>query len=238
MDDRSLDHRCMCHSHNSPPRRGPFLDPCAGALQKPGNALSAMIVEIRITDPACEAFRLFLVNFGDRASRPIAVVKLAQFRILLAIERQAFGCLAGRTHRADPGRIGTQVEPDLAHSGEGPLVFTPQGREELYKSCRRLDSRLAALIEEPITGKVVDHLLGISAAERRRWSKDGRLTPCGSRTSRRGRARFNFPIFSLNRIEMLRNEPELIERWREQDEARKLPGSGFVLESTFDHIWT
>jgi len=28
---------------------------------------------------------------------------------------------------------------------------------------------------------------------------------------------------------MLRNEPELIERWREQDEARKLPGSGFVL---------
>ncbi|MGN6768179.1 MAG: hypothetical protein ACTHJY_23815 [Rhizobiaceae bacterium] len=118
------------------------------------------------------------------------------------------------------------------------FVFTPQGREELYKSCRRLDSRLAALIEEPITGKVVDHLLGISAAERRRWSKDGRLTPCGSRTSRRGRARFNFPIFSLNRIEMLRNEPELIERWREQDEARKLPESGFVLESAFDHIWT
>jgi hypothetical protein len=37
---------------------------------------------------------------------------------------------------------------------------------------------------------------------------------------------------------MLRNEPELIERWREQDEARKLPGSGFVLESAFDHIWT
>lgn len=136
--------------------------------------------------------------------------------------------------RALPDRLGTArrhfvrslstEEPRVKSSkGEIPCFgFDLSRKEELLDSLDRLDARFARIFEAPLPAKLVDSLLGISATERRRWSKDGRLPPCGSRISTRGGSRFNLPIFAVDLIRALRQNPQIIAKWRRYEEISVL----------------
>lgn len=77
--------------------------------------------------------------------------------------------------------------------------------------------KLRKLFNEPLHAKHVDELLGISAKERRRWSKDGRLPASGYLSSNRTERRFTLRIFSVDEIDRLRRNPAQITRWRKDD---------------------
>lgn len=91
------------------------------------------------------------------------------------------------------------------------------GENDMLEVFRRLDQRLTDIFEAPLPAKLVDGLLGITASERRRWSKDGRLPPCGSRASTRSNTRFHLPVFKVDLIQRLREDPQLIAWWRSED---------------------
>lgn len=121
-----------------------------------------------------------------------------------------------RTARRHFVRSLSTAEPRVKSSrGEIPRFgFDLSRKEELLDSLDRLDAQLARIFEAPLPAKLVDSLLGISATERRRWSKDGRLPPCGSRMSTRGGSRFNLPIFAVDLVRALRQNPQIIAKWR------------------------
>lgn len=99
------------------------------------------------------------------------------------------------------------------------FIFALHRQEEIEEVCALLDVRLQALFDKPLPAKYVDVLLNITGKERRRWTKDGRLPATGHVMSSRTKGRFAVPLFSVDLIERLRNEPELIAQWRKEDAA-------------------
>lgn len=110
--------------------------------------------------------------------------------------------------------------------------FDPAAKDDVRVVLDHLDTRLAAILEAPLPAKLVDGLLRITPKERRRWWKDGRLPPCGYRTSTRSSARFNLPVFAVELIESLRKNPQIIEQWRREDTLPQLHIEPPVLETS------
>lgn len=109
------------------------------------------------------------------------------------------------------------------------FVFAPTDRDVVDVGCSALDQRLRAVFDEPLPAKRVDALLAITSSERRRWTKDGRLPPMGTLSSSRTQHNFNVPIFSVELIRRLVQQPEVIARWREADAAdRTREGSASI----------
>ena len=71
----------------------------------------------------------------------------------------------------------------------------------------------------PLSQKQVERHLGISSAERLRWTKDGRLPKSGIAQIKKG-ARITLTTYAVAAIEEIGARPELIARWRADDAAR------------------
>ncbi len=74
----------------------------------------------------------------------------------------------------------------------------------------------------PVIPREIQDILGISASERHRWLKDGRLQSAGTRTVRlSGRARqITFHVFDPRVVEDLLDRGA-VDEWREEDIAAK-----------------
>lgn len=90
------------------------------------------------------------------------------------------------------------------------------GAAELAGALQQGLERIAA---KPIGQKHVERILGISAAERLRWSKDGRLPRSGAAFIRPGRALVSLSTYAPATIEALLAAPEVIADWRARDGA-------------------
>ncbi|GAA4133189.1 hypothetical protein GCM10023067_54100 [Aminobacter aganoensis] len=77
---------------------------------------------------------------------------------------------------------------------------------------------LRAIEDLPVIPREVEDILTISAAERHRWLKDGRLQSAGTRTVKlQGRARkITFHVFDPRQIEDVLDR-DLVSVWREKD---------------------
>jgi hypothetical protein len=87
----------------------------------------------------------------------------------------------------------------------------------------RMASAIVAKVLEdieslPVIPREIEDILAISATERHRWLKDGRLRSVGTRTVKlRGRARkITFHVFGPRDVEDLLDR-DLVSVWREQD---------------------
>jgi hypothetical protein len=82
-----------------------------------------------------------------------------------------------------------------------------------------IDTALDAFRRQRLHPRVVEEILGITANERRRWTKDGRLPQSGSGSFRRGKQSIYFAFHPAAKIEALAREPEKIESWRNEDRS-------------------
>ncbi len=79
-----------------------------------------------------------------------------------------------------------------------------------------IDRRIAAIVEAPLSGQLVERALGITGEERRRWTRDGRLPTCPKSVGGRSGHLFSLPLYSPATVERLILNTS-IAQWREQD---------------------
>lgn len=79
-----------------------------------------------------------------------------------------------------------------------------------------IDRRLERIAVRPLSARLVEHTLGITARERSRWTKDGRLARSGTDLIRRGQ-RIALSTYAVSEIARLTNEPKIIRAWRKGD---------------------
>jgi hypothetical protein len=70
---------------------------------------------------------------------------------------------------------------------------------------------------EKITAKRVEKILGITALERQRWTKDGRLPKSGTEFFRRGSSHIQIPTYSREALIALYQNQDLLSSWRSAD---------------------
>lgn len=80
-----------------------------------------------------------------------------------------------------------------------------------------LDRMLDSFANEKLTPKMVEEVLGITALERVRWNKDGRLPKSGTGTFRKGRQLFQFLLHPAAGIAKIAANPSVIAEWRKAD---------------------
>lgn len=91
---------------------------------------------------------------------------------------------------------------------------------DLRQLCDELDQKLNRLQEEPLTGKMVDEILSISAMERRRWTKDGRLASAGHTLFGNGGKRVQLFAYAPATIMELARASHHVDAWRGADRER------------------
>lgn len=82
-----------------------------------------------------------------------------------------------------------------------------------------LDGIVESIATRPFSSHQVEESLGISAQERLRWTKDGRLPSSGTATMRKGQT-VTLSTYSVNTVAMLVSNPSVIAAWRVADAAR------------------
>lgn len=95
-------------------------------------------------------------------------------------------------------------------------VFTHDQRHKAAKLLATLHFRLERIAHKPISQRQVERLLDISANERLRWSKDGRLRRSGTAQILRG-AKIMLYTYPPREVERLLGAPEIIASWRDAD---------------------
>ncbi len=111
----------------------------------------------------------------------------------------------------------------FARDDEGDRVvasFSFDTVDKLKNVIPKIDLMLDAYRHERLTSKMVEEILGITAVERRRWSKDRRLSHSGMASHRRGRQSFRLPLYAPKHIAWLAANPNIVSQWREEDAAR------------------
>jgi len=132
-----------------------------------------------------------------------------------------FGMHLGLRLRADEAQRciyrvfdrGSRWDPQLRE-----LTCATDTSPEVESKLDSLAEALTRIAWRPLTPRFVAAALGISAQERVRWTKDGRLPPSGQAFARRG-ALLSVPTYAVTLIEELAAHPETVAAWREQDEA-------------------
>lgn len=108
----------------------------------------------------------------------------------------------------------------LLHVETGMLTLRLlEGSEDDFQSaCAILSKTLERIEDLPVIPREVEDILSITATERHRWLKDGRLQSAGTRTVKlRGRARkITFHVFNPRHIEDVLDR-DLVTVWREED---------------------
>jgi hypothetical protein len=80
-----------------------------------------------------------------------------------------------------------------------------------------VDHMLDAFRKERLIPKIVEEVLGISARERRRWIKDGRLSKSGTGHFKKGKTVFQFYLHRPEEIAKLAADPQIVAGWRAAD---------------------
>jgi hypothetical protein len=109
------------------------------------------------------------------------------------------------THRSDDEEIITQ--------------FDIHETRKLETVIAKIDLMLDRCANEPLMPRMVEEILGITSAERRRWTKDGRLPKSGMASFRRGPQSFYLSTHPPKKIGQLANNSDLIAQWRKEDAA-------------------
>ena len=89
--------------------------------------------------------------------------------------------------------------------------------ERVKSAISHVDQMLDAFRKERVIPKIVEEVLGISARERRRWIKDGRLATSGTGQFKKGKTVFQFYLHRVDDIARLVAHPEIIAEWRAAD---------------------
>lgn len=118
-------------------------------------------------------------------------VTISEYRILVSYE-PPFALTLGSTLRARD--IRSRAKSFLKRAR--PVVQSDDGRisahfrlgdvQSLKGIVQKVDLMLDAYPRERLTSRMVEEVLGITAAERRRWYKDGRLSNSGTASFRQG----------------------------------------------------
>ena len=102
------------------------------------------------------------------------------------------------------------------------ILRMPEGTDDDFRSASAIVAKTLEGIEGlPVIPREIEDILTISAAERHRWLKDGRLQSAGTRTVKlRGRARkITFHVFDPRHVEDVLDR-DLVAVWREEDAMR------------------
>lgn len=91
----------------------------------------------------------------------------------------------------------------------------PKGLQSLLAA---VDAEVDAFRNERLHPKEVEEILAITARERRRWTKDGRLPTSGHTSFRRGQNSIHLLPYPPDDITSLAGQREQIEAWRRQDQ--------------------
>jgi hypothetical protein len=79
--------------------------------------------------------------------------------------------------------------------------------------------RSDSFASEPMTPQMVEEILGISARDRLKWTKDGRLPTCGTASFTKGRVTITYALHPANRIAAMKSDPAIVAAWRNDDAA-------------------
>jgi hypothetical protein len=124
------------------------------------------------------------------------------------LEKELVARVAALARRARPQS--TWVE-----DGRVTAVLDSEGKvRKLLIAIERLSSAFRA---EKLHPRVVEEVLGITAQERIRWTKDGRLHHSGKGTFSSGWQLVRFPLYRREHIAHLAQSPEVIRQWRAGD---------------------
>ncbi|WP_407175725.1 hypothetical protein [Bradyrhizobium sp. STM 3562] len=85
-----------------------------------------------------------------------------------------------------------------------------------------VEEKLDRLQREHLTANMVQEILSITAAELRRWSKDGRIPTSGRAFFSQGRKQVGLFLYSSEPICALAARPGQIAGWRRSDNERKV----------------
>jgi hypothetical protein len=88
---------------------------------------------------------------------------------------------------------------------------------DVLRVCAIAEQKLERLQREPLTAKMVEEILAISSAERRRWSKDGRLRTAGNALFSQGTKQVSVFVYASETIRELVARPDEIADWRRRD---------------------
>jgi hypothetical protein len=131
------------------------------------------------------------------------------------------------------------------------LVLILDGRrsaiDDMASVLNEIDQRLERIAERPLSARTVERTLSITARERSRWTKDGRLAAAGTSLIRRGQL-VSLSTYAVGDVARLINEPETIRAWREPTTmvvvigftpSGKHFGSGTAIDRQFEriHLW-
>ena len=99
---------------------------------------------------------------------------------------------------------------------------TPDLRtSDLLSAVDLAKKRLEQFGKEKITAKAVESILGITAAERRQWTKDGRFPNSGAEFFSRGSSTICIPTYSREAVVALYVKLDLIDGWRKVDAKQR-----------------
>jgi hypothetical protein len=132
----------------------------------------------------------------------------------------------GSKQRAEEARrriLGLLKSHRVNATAEGEIIratIPPHAMAGLRDLVFELDAALDAFGEERLHPRVVEEMLGITAHERRRWTKDRRLPTSGWGSFRRSQQSIQFPLYPAAKIAALAQRPETIESWRREDGHR------------------
>lgn len=105
----------------------------------------------------------------------------------------------------------------IVQHGSLTAYVTNTNSHDIKKAIRSADLRLRQFGEEKLTAKRVETILDMTAVERQRWTKDGRLQSFGAEYFNNGRGQIRVFTYSLEAIAAVVAKPELISTWREID---------------------
>jgi hypothetical protein len=95
--------------------------------------------------------------------------------------------------------------------------FAPDKIDPVRKIVGRLGVYLEKLMAAPLHPKIVEEALGITALERSRWTKDGRLPRTGAGSFGLGKRAIFFPLYPIDGVKRLMERPDIIATWRISD---------------------
>jgi hypothetical protein len=106
----------------------------------------------------------------------------------------------------------------VTQQSAGIAITCPDATDDdIQRVCTIAEHRLSRLKQEPLTAKMVEEILAITGAERRRWSKDGRLPNAGHALFSQGRKQVGLFLYPPDAIRQLANRPDQIADWRSRD---------------------
>jgi hypothetical protein len=120
-------------------------------------------------------------------------------------------------------RLPLAVRKSLEVNGMALVLGMAKDQEEEFAATTEaVNGTLDGIESLPVIPREIQDILGITASERHRWLKDGRLQSAGTRTVRlSGRARqITFHVFDPRVVEDLLDRG-VVDEWREEDIAAR-----------------